>query len=128
MDSQAGISESDIRQAGLAITKRAYSIFESRAYEAVLIIAALRGTYHMTELTGAKLIMSIHPKYQKALLSTDIPCKERINVEIAPDVIKSLSLIPEFVRAYEPEGMTVKEFISYGPTQRTLTQFSEIGW
>ena len=49
-DTQADVSESDIRQAGLAVTKRAYSIFKENDYEATLIVAALRGTYHMTEL------------------------------------------------------------------------------
>ena len=36
--------------------------------------------------------------------------------------------LPEFVRAYEPDGMTPAEFIEFGLTQRTLSQFSEAGW
>ena len=32
---------------------------------------------------------------------------------------------PEFVRAFEPDGMAAAEFVSYGVTQRTLTQFAE---
>ena len=39
-DLQVDVSESDIRQAGIAISKRAYSIFKDRRYEATLIIAA----------------------------------------------------------------------------------------
>jgi hypothetical protein len=35
--------------------------------------------------------------------------------------------IQEFVRAYEPDGMQATEFITYGATQRTLSQFVE-GW
>ena len=42
-DNQAAVSESDIRQAGLAVTKRAYSIYKERGYDAVLLVAALRG-------------------------------------------------------------------------------------
>ena len=39
-----GIGEyADIRQAGLAVTKRAYSLYQERGYEAVLLVAALRG-------------------------------------------------------------------------------------
>jgi len=34
----------------------------------------------------------------------------------------------EFARAYEPDGMTPGEFISFGATQRTLSQFCETGW
>ena len=36
--------------------------------------------------------------------------------------------MPEFVKAYEPDGMKPKEFVTYGVTQRTLCQFVESGW
>jgi transaldolase len=63
-DTRAEVSEADIRQAGLAVTKRAYGIYRERSYEAVLLVAALRGDYHLTELAGADLIMSISPSSQ----------------------------------------------------------------
>ncbi|GAF76289.1 unnamed protein product, partial [marine sediment metagenome] len=127
-DCEADISESDIRQAGLAVSKRAYSIYKQRSYEATLIVAALRGTYHMTELAGAEIIMSIAPPYQEMLLSEELPCEVRIDHQIPGDVIERLSTLPEFVRAYEPEGMQPKDFITYGVTQKTLAQFHEGGW
>ncbi len=127
-DSEADISESDIRQAGLAVSKRAYSIYKQRSYEAVLIVAALRGTYHMTELAGGEIIMSIAPPYQEMLLSEELPFEERIDHQIPGDVIERLSVLPEFVRAYEPEGMQPRDFITYGVTQKTLAQFHEGGW
>ena len=127
-DRRADVSESDIRQGGLAVTKRAYSIFQQRNYEATIIVAALRGTYHVEQLAGADLIMSIHPKYQKMLLESQVPCREQINTPIGPEVIHRLEKIPEFVRAYEPDGMKTQEFITYGVTQRTLTQFELAGW
>ena len=127
-DTKADISEADIQQAGLAATKRAYAIYQERGYEAVLLIAALRGTYHMTELVGANLIMSIHPAYQEMFLSREMPREERIGRELSADVIQRLMKLPEFVRSYEPDGMAPEEFITYGATQRTLAQFSETGW
>jgi transaldolase len=127
-DNKADVREDDLTKVGLAITKRAYSIYKEKNYEAILLVAALRGTYHMTELAGADLIMSIHPKFQGSFLSTDLPKEKRIDAEISPDVIKRLSTISEFVRAYEPDGMSREEFVRYGVTQRTLSQFSEIGW
>jgi hypothetical protein len=50
--------------------------------------------------------------------------------EVASDAENSFDGLygREFVRAYEPDGMTPSEFISFGPTQRTLSQFSEAGW
>ena len=127
-DSGVDVSESDIRQAGLAVSKRAYEIYQAEGYEAVLLVAALRGTYHMTELAGAELIMSIHPRYQELLLAPGVPREERIDRSIDPQAIERLERMPEFVRSYEPDGMAPGEFIAFGATQRTLTQFNEVGW
>lgn len=127
-DSRAELSESDIRQAGLAVTKRAYKLYRERAYEAVLLVAALRGTYHLTELAGADLVMSIAPPYQEMFVSEDLPREPRIEKEIPAEVLERLRRLPEFARAYEPEGMAPQEFVACGVTQRTLAQFIEAGW
>jgi transaldolase len=127
-DTEAAVSESDIRQAGLAATKRAYALYRERGYEAVLLIAALRGDYHLTELAGADLLMSIAPAYQEIFATRDLPREERIDRVVPADVIQRLSLMPEFVRSYEPDGMTPAEFMAYGATQRTIGQFVEVGW
>jgi transaldolase len=127
-DNGAGVSEEDIRQAGLAITKRAYSIFRERDYNAELLVAALRGPYHMTELAGARLVMSIHPKSMSPFLSADLPREIRIHQEVSAGTINRLSKISEFVKAYEPDGMIPADFIGFGATQRTLVQFFESGW
>jgi transaldolase len=127
-DRKANASESDIRQAGLAVSKRAYSIYTERCYEATLIVAALRGTYHMTELAGGEIIMSIAPPYQQMFVSEELAHEERINQPIPADVIERLCGLPEFVRAYEPDGMPPEDFIAYGVVQKTLAQFHEGGW
>jgi transaldolase len=127
-DNGAEVTEADIRQSGLAVTKRAYQLYEERGYEAVLLVAALRGPYHLTELAGADVVMSIHPSSQDAFINQDYPREERIGVPVDREVIDRLSTMPEFVRAYEPDGMDPKEFVTFGATQRTLSQFCEMGW
>jgi len=127
-DTEAAASESDIRQAGLAATKRAYRIYKERGYKAVLLIAALRGDYHLTELAGADLLMSIAPAYQEVFVSRDLPREERIGAPVPSEVIERLCQMPEFVRSYEPDGMSASEFVGFGATQRTLCQFCEVGW
>jgi len=127
-DNQVSVSESDIRQAGLAVTMRAYTLYRERGYEAVLLVAALRGDYHLTELAGADLIMSIAPAFQDVFVTQDLPREERIGRPIPEDAIERLRQMPEFVRAYEPDGMTPAEFMAFGATQRTLCQFCEVGW
>jgi transaldolase len=128
LDNRAAVTESDIRQSGLAVTKRAYRIYQERDYEAVLLVAALRGDYHLTELAGARLLMSIAPSAQEWFITRDHPREERIEVPIAADVEERLMTMPEFVKAYEPAGMPPRGFISYGVTQRTICQFIEAGW
>ena len=82
----------------------------------------------MTALSGADLIMSIHPKNQTLLLEPGVPRKECIDDPVDKSVLARLMDIPDFVQAYEPEGMKPEKFITYGVTQRTLTQFSHAGW
>jgi transaldolase len=128
-DNKANVSEDDIRKAGLAVTKRAYNMYKERGYDAVLLVAALRGPHHLTELAGADLIMSIHPSSQTLFCGDqDHPREERIDVPVDEGAIERLRALPEFVKAYEPDGMKPEDFISYGVTQRTLCQFSEVGW
>ena len=127
-DNQAPVSEMDIQQAGLAATKRAWQIYGEKKYEAKLLVAALRGTNHLTELAGADLVMSIAPPWQDVFVTKDFPREPRIDHPISHDVIDRLRIMPEFVRAYEPDGMMPEEFVTYGPTQRTLSQFADVGW
>ena len=127
-DNRADVKETDIQQAGIAIAKRAYAMLKAKHYDCSLIIAALRGTYHMTELAGAEVIMSIAPGWQQPLMSAELPKESRIDREVPKDVIDRLCCLPDFEMAYEPNGLSVNEYISYGVTQRTLAQFVESGW
>ena len=86
-DRKAGVSESDIRQAGLAVIKRAYRIHQEQDYEAVLLIAAMRAAYHITELAGAELIMSVYHRVQAMLEPPDVPREVRFERPISPEVI-----------------------------------------
>jgi len=127
-DTQAAVSEADIRQSGIAATKRAYALYQERGYDAVLLVAALRGDYHLTELTGANLLMSIAPAFQQVFVDQNLPREVRIDKAVPEDVLERLRQLPEFVRAYEPEGMKPADFVGFGATQRTLSQFVEVGW
>jgi transaldolase len=126
-DARRAVTETDICQAGLAVAKRAYSMYRERSYDTVLLVAALRGSYHLTELAGADLVMSIHPAYQGPLMSHDFPLETRIDRPVREDVIERLQQLPDFIRAYEPDGMDASEFMTFGLTQRTLSQFA-VAW
>ena len=127
-DMKLGLDESVITMAGLAVAKRTYQIFEQRGYDAVIMPAGLRGAYHLTEMAGGKLLYTINTRVQDMILAADPPQEERISNPIPQDILNQLMRIPEFVRAYEPDGMKPAEFITYGVTQKLLSQFMETGW
>jgi len=119
------VRESDIIQAGSAIMKRAIAIFAERKYEAIMMPAGMRGAYHVTDLSGADITMSIHPKIQKLLTKVEKPYVEQHLEQVDPEAIKRLMTVREFVRAYEPDVMPPEEFITFGVVQKTLAQFTE---
>ena len=49
----------------------------------------------------------------------------RIDLPVDPEILASLSTIPDFVRAYAVDGMTPAEFDTFGATLKTLRQFLE---
>lgn len=72
--------------------------------------------------------MSIHPKVQAILNDPSVLRQAGIGQPVDPLVVQRLQRLPEFKRAYDPEGMRPEEFITYGVTQRTLVQFYDSAW
>jgi transaldolase len=127
-DSSSAATEADIIWAGTAVIKRAYDIFKERGYECFLMPAGCRGAYHISELAGADMLMSIAPKIAGQLALLDGPFAERIGHSVDPAIVGRLQTMSEFVKAYEPDGMKPEDFITFGSTNRTLTQFCDNGW
>ena len=109
--------------AGIAAFKRAHQEFVSRGLRARMLSAAFRNVMHWSELVGGDLVISPPFKWQKIINASDYKVEPRIDEPVAPQIMKTLLSIPEFVRAYEPDGMTPEEFDTYGATVRTLRGF-----
>jgi transaldolase len=110
--------------AGIAAFKRAYGIFGERGYRARLLSAAYRHRLHWTELVGADIVMTLTHAWQVTFNESGIEPRPRIDVPVDPAIIEELlTRLPDFRRAYEPDGMTVDEFAGYGATVRTLRSF-----
>ena len=128
-DRELGLDESVITMAGLAMAKRTYQLFQEKGYTDCLIMpAGLRGAYHLTEMAGGNLLYTINTRVQDMILEADPPQVEKINDPIDPEILEKLMQIPEFVRAYEPDGLKPEEFITFGVVQKLLSQFNETGW
>ena len=126
-DMQSDVAEADIIQAGTAAMKKAYAICRERGYESKLMPAGMRGGYHAVALAGADMTMSLSAGILTAL-GKETAFVEHINEPVADATIQSLNTIPEFVRAYNLEKLPEAEFIRFGASQRTLSQFVEAGW
>jgi transaldolase len=110
--------------AGVAAFKRAYGIFRERGYRTRLLSAAFRNHLHWSELVGGDVVISPPFGWQRKLNASGIEPLPRIDVPVAPHVVDALyAALPEFRRAYDPDGMTVAEFDGFGATLRTLRQF-----
>ena len=110
--------------AGIACLKRAYGIFQERGYRARLLGAAYRHLGHWSELIGGDIVLTIPYEWQLKINDSDIEVKERMENPVDPRIINEmLTRLPEFRKAYEPDGMRVEEFDTYGATVRTLRGF-----
>jgi transaldolase len=110
--------------AGIAVFKRAYEIFRERGYRSRLLAAAYRHRLHWTELVGGDVSMTLPHAWQVRFNKSGIAPVPRMDVPVDPALIDDLLLrIPDFRRAYEPDGMSPGEFESFGASARTLRTF-----
>ena len=111
--------------AGIAALKRAYGVFKERGYRARVLAAAFRSALQWSELLGGDLVVSPPFDWQLRINENELPVERRIDTPVDEQIIAALEKIPDFRRAYEPDGMTVEEFDDFGATRATLRQFLE---
>ncbi len=110
--------------AGIAVFKRADAIFRERGYRARLLAAAYRHRLHWTELVGGDVSMTLPYPWQVRFNASGIVPVPRMDEPVDPALIDDLyRRIPDFRRAYEPDGMTPAEFEGFGASARTLRAF-----
>jgi len=109
---------------GVAVFKRAYGIFRERGLRARLLGAAIRHHYHWSELIGGDVVITLPPVWQRRFEASDVEVRPRMDEPVPPTYVDDLCRhLPDFVRAYQPEGLSVSEFDAFPPTVRTLRAF-----
>jgi transaldolase len=112
--------------AGVAVMKKAYSIYKQRGYRLRLLSAAFRNHLHWSEFIGGDVVISPPWQWQKRYNSSDITIENRIETPVDPAIIEELgNKFEDFRRAYNEDGMSVDEFDGFGATVMTLIQFSQ---
>ncbi|WGT47316.1 transaldolase family protein [Tessaracoccus lacteus] len=120
------IDPSALEWAGVAAMKRAYAIFQERGFRSRVLAAAFRNVLQWSEVVGGDLVVSPPFKWQTIINASDYEVVlDRINEPVSPYYLEQLSRIPDFLRAYEEDGMSIEEFEDFGPTRKTLRQFLE---
>jgi transaldolase len=73
---------------------------------------------------GADVVLTMPFAWQNRFNASGIEPVNRIDVPVDPHIVDDLQhRIPDFVRAYEPDGMVPAEFEGFGATARTLRGF-----
>jgi transaldolase len=109
---------------GVAVFKRAVAEFRARGLRARPLAAAIRHHLHWSELIGGDVVITLPAAWQRRFNASSVEVRPRMDDPIDPGVLDELqSRFPDFVRAYEPDGLTPAEFDRFGPSARTLRAF-----
>jgi len=110
--------------AGIAAIKQAQALYQERGYRTRLLAAAYRHHMHWSELIGGDVILTMPAAWQRRFNASDIAVEPRFDDPVDPAIVADLlHRFEDFRRAYEPDGMTVDEFDTYGAAVRTLRGF-----
>ncbi|MEQ1878653.1 MAG: transaldolase family protein [Bdellovibrionia bacterium] len=110
--------------AGVAVYKRAYQIFKTRGYRAILLAAAYRHQMHWSELIGTDNVQTIPYSWWKQFNNSDISPRLSLEEPLSPSILAQLhGKFGEFRKAYDEFGLQPSEFGRYGATLHTLNQF-----
>lgn len=127
-DSALALDPAILQNAGNAVCKKVYSLIKERKIPAVVMPAGLRGVHHLTSMAGADMTFSLQARIQQMAIAEDPERICHIDEQIPADVMEQLYKHPEFVRAYEEGALKPEEFLTFGVTQKTLSQFLWTGW
>jgi len=112
--------------AGVAVMKKAYSIYRERGYRLRLLSAAFRNHRHWSEFIGGDVVISPPCQWQKRYNASDVTVENRMDKPVDPAIIAELEKkYVDFRRAYDENGLKVEEFDGFGATVRTLKQFCQ---
>jgi transaldolase len=109
---------------GVAVFKRTVAEFGARRLRARPLAAAIRHHLHWSELIGGDVVITLPAAWQRRFNASSVEVRPRMDDPIEPGILNELrGHFPDFVRAYEPDGLTPAEFDAFGPSARTLRAF-----
>jgi transaldolase len=120
-DKGLSVHPSALPWAGIAVVKRAVAAWDGR--RARPLAAAIRHHLHWSELIGGDVIITLPSAWQKRFNASGVEVRPRFDDPVEERWLDELRALPDFVRAYEPDGLAVGEFDTFGPSVKTLRTF-----
>jgi transaldolase len=109
---------------GVAVFKRTVDEFRRRGLRARPLGAAIRHHLHWSELIGGDVIITLPAVWQRRFNASSVEVRPRMDDPVDAAVLDELRRhYPDFIRGYEPDGLTPAEFDTFGPSARTLRAF-----
>ncbi|MHC4464193.1 MAG: hypothetical protein ACYS30_22600 [Planctomycetota bacterium] len=132
------LSDSDIRWAELAIFKRAYQINARDGHPSKMLMRSMRvnpqvddgtaASWHIEKIAGGDVVYTCPPPYLEQIMQVQDrfrPFDPKAIHEPPPKAaMDKLLRIPNFIQAYEPEGMVLEQFNRFAPLIATMAEFS----
>ena len=72
---------------------------------------------------GGDVIITLPPAWQRRFNASSVEVRPRIDDLVDPVWLEELSKLEDFNRAYEPAGLAVDEFDTFGLSVKTLRTF-----
>lgn len=119
---EIGVDPRALHFAGIACVKKAYRIYKEKGYQTKMLSAAYRTPLQWLEFIGGDMVLTIPYKNQKIFNTSDFEVTSRMDQDVDPYYISELKKIPDFIKAYDK--MSIEEFDSFGPVNKTLDQFA----
>jgi transaldolase len=110
--------------AGIAVFKQAHRIFQQRGYAGTLLAAAYRHQGHWSEIIGKSVLQTIPYTWWKKFNASEHVPTLTLDQPVDDAIVAELKAkFPDFSCAYEERGMPACDYVRYGATRHTLSQF-----
>ena len=110
--------------AGLAVFKHAHQLFKGSGRPGTLLAAAYRHEGHWAELIGPGVLQTIPftwwRKFNDSPRTPAVTLYRPVDGAILDELRRKF---PDFIRAHDADGLAPADFVHYGATVNTLSQF-----
>lgn len=110
--------------AGIAVFKHAHQLWKRHGHVGTLLAAAYRHENHWSQIIGREVLQTIPYTWWTQYNVSKTTPSLTLDTPVDPAILAELrAKFPDFIRAYDENGMTPAQFETYGATVHTLNQF-----